>query len=443
MTAVAEAAPRALARMRERVADPLLDRLGSAVGGPARRRVVLLFAGVLALNSADQATTGAVATQLRHSLHVSNTDIGVIVTVSSVTSALATLPIGLLADRVNRVRVLSLSMGAWALAMIVSGFAQSFGMLVLTRLALGAALATAYPLIASLAGDLFPPGERARIYGYILSGELIGTAFGFLVSGDVAAAVGWRGAYWVLAVPSALLGWLLWRLLPEPARGGASRIPAGAGRIRGREEVRDRPPPAGAQSEADREDDLALEAVAAQRVEPDRRLVLDLDPARMSLRQSVRYILSIRTNVVLIVVSSLGYFFFAGINTFAVEFMRHQYRLGQAAASTLLVLVGLGALAGVQAGGRVADRRLARGDLTARVVVPVGGVLVAVVAFGVGIPSGTLAIALPLFALAAAGLAVPNPPLDAARLDIMHFRLWGRAESVRTVIRGIATGAAP
>jgi hypothetical protein len=40
----------------------------------------------------------------------------------------------------------------------------------------------------------------------------------------------------------------------------------------------------------------------------------------------------------------------------------------------------------------------------------------------------------PLFIVAAAFLAAPDAPLSAARLDIMHPRLWGRAEGVRTVL---------
>jgi len=40
-------------------------------------------------------------------------------------------------------------------------------------------------------------------------------------------------------------------------------------------------------------------------------------------------------------------------------------------------------------------------------------------------------------------LSAANPPLDAARLDIMPAGLWGRAESVRTFIRSLAQALAP
>ena len=43
----------------------------------------------------------------------------------------------------------------------------------------------------------------------------------------------------------------------------------------------------------------------------------------------------------------------------------------------------------------------------------------------------------------AAALSAPNAPLDAARLDIMPAGLWGRAESIRGVLRALAIAAAP
>ncbi len=60
-----------------------------------------------------------------------------------------------------------------------------------------------------------------------------------------------------------------------------------------------------------------------------------------------------------------------------------------------------------------------------------------------GLASPVLVVSLPLFGLAAAALTAPNPALNAARLDVMHPRLWGRAEGVRTVLQMLALAAGP
>jgi predicted MFS family arabinose efflux permease len=182
---------------------------------------------------------GAIAVELEHAFHIGNTDIGLLVTASTAIGALATLPIGVLTDRIHRIRLLTAAIIVWSLAMAVSGASDSYLMLLLTRLALGAVIATAAPVIASLTGDFFHPGERGRIYGYILAGELIGAAFGFIISGDVAAALSWRASFWVLAVLGLILAAVIWQWLPEPARGGQSRLEPGAEDITAAEDVDD------------------------------------------------------------------------------------------------------------------------------------------------------------------------------------------------------------
>ncbi len=181
-------------------------------------KVVVVLAGVLALSSADVATVGASAIELRRHLHIDNTDIGLLVAVSSLVGAVASLPFGVLADKVRRTWTLAIAIAFWGVAMIWSATVDSFGNLLLARLVLGVVTAAAGPLIASLVGDYFLDGERGRIYSFILTGELIGAGAGFAVTGDI-AALSWRVAFAVLAVPAFALAYLVFRL-PEPKRGG-------------------------------------------------------------------------------------------------------------------------------------------------------------------------------------------------------------------------------
>ena len=164
----------ALGRSFQRNVDKLTERLG----GPARRHVVVLLGLVLALNSADNSAIGAIATQLEPGLRIGAAELGLLVTVSSLVGALAAIPSGVLTDKTRRVRLLSISVLLWGVAEAVSGFSTSYTMLLLTRLALGAVTATAAPAVASLTGDFFPAGERGRIYGFIITGEVVGAGFG-------------------------------------------------------------------------------------------------------------------------------------------------------------------------------------------------------------------------------------------------------------------------
>jgi predicted MFS family arabinose efflux permease len=404
--------------------------LTTRLGGAERTRVIVLLASVLALSSADAATVGAAARPLRDALGINNTDIGLLVTVTSLVAAVASLPFGVLADRVRRTWTLGATIVLWGGAMIWSATVSTFGELLMTRVLLGGVTAAAGPLVASLVGDYFAAAERGRIYGFILAGELAGAGVGFAVTGDL-AALSWRAAFVALALPAFVLAWLVIRL-PEPARGGREPL------------VDPNAPPVGGEGGGDGDDVTDAQRLARERgVEPDPELVDIGDPRRMGLLAATRYILRIRTNVVLILASASGYFFLAGVQTFGVEFVTHQYGIDQALGTLVLLVIGAGGVIGVLAGGTLGDLLLRRGIFTGRILISAVAATAAVALFVPAIFTRHATTALPYITLAALFLSAQNPPLDAARLDIMVPLLWGRAEGVRTFLRTMAQAVAP
>lgn len=421
-------------RAVRRGADAARRQLLVVLGGPARTEVIVLLACVLALASADVATVGAAAIELRRALRIDNTDIGLLVSVTSIIGALFSLPFGVLADRGRRTWILAAAIAVWGVAMIWSATVSSFGGLLEARLLLGAATAATGPLVASLVGDWISGAERGKVYSYILTGELLGAGVGFTITGDV-AAISWRAAFLLLAFPAFVLAVLIFRL-PEPVRGGQSVL-----RAESRPGAADPAAvPAGAAGTATRTD---AQRLAQQRgIEPDWRLVRQ---ARQPLRigAAVRFVLAIRTNVALIISSACGYYFLAGVETFGVEFVRGHYHLDAILANLLLLVVGLGAVAGVLAGGPAGDALLRRGRLNGRVLVAAVAATLAVLGMIPALLTGSALTALPYFVFAAAALSAQNAPIDAARLDIMPGWLWGRAEGVRSFLRTAAQALAP
>ncbi|HWB67172.1 MAG TPA: MFS transporter [Mycobacteriales bacterium] len=425
--------------LTRRTARLIGRRIEKAFGGPARTRVIVTLGAVLALSSADSATVGASANTLRHALHISNSDIGLLVAVNSLVAAVASIPFGVMADRMRRRTVLGLSIALWGACMVWSATVGSFGHLLLSRLALGIATASAGPVIASMLGDWFASAERGRIYSYVLTGELLGGGFGFAVTGDI-AALSWRLAFIVLALPAFLLAVVVLKL-PEPVRGGAGAIPPGAESIPTRADVH----PAGEDVEAEEQ----LEETDAQRVSrakginPRTGKILRVDPRRLGLIDATRYVLSIRTNVIMIVAGAFGYFYLAGVQTFGSELVHQQYGVNTALANLLILVLGGGAVIGVLLGGRIGDWLLARHVLTGRMQVAWISAALATAAFIPALITHSPTKALPWLVLAAFGLSAQNPPLDAARLDIMPAMLWGRAEGIRTALRTLAQATAP
>jgi MFS family permease len=410
---------------------------------------VALLSGSLALAAADQTIVGAVAPDLKAQLNVGNTQIGLLVTAAYILAAIGTVPFGILADRTHRVRLLAICALEWSASITLAGFADDYDTLLIAQLALGAGVGAAAPLVASLAGDIFPPAARGRALGFILAGEFAGAASGLLMAGGVAAFAPWRYSFWALALFGPVLAVALLTRLPEPKRGaqvgpepsaGHGISPdGGTGQGTGESSYSSGSQP---QSVTRAEHGLAA-AIHAAGIRPRERLVLREDPTGKPLSWAIRYVLAVPTNVVIIVTSALCYFYVAGVQTFAIVYLRGRFDASQELATVLLVVIGIGVIAGILATGHLSDRLIARGRLAARIGVGAVCFVVAIAAFAPGFLVGSLALALPLLFLGAAGLGGLNPPLDAARLDVVHFRLWGRAESVRAMCQNLIRASAP
>ncbi len=462
------------------------------VGGPARARVVAIFGAVLALSGADASTVGAVAPQLEHAMRIGNAKIGLLSSVVLLIGALFVLPVGMYVDRHKRIPLLAISIVLWSIASLASAFADTYWHLLLTRFVLGAVTATAGPAIASLTGDYFSPEERGRVYAYILGGEAAGTAVGFIVSGSVASLISWRVAFVLLSLPGFFLARTLWRTVPEPQRGGQSRLAHGALDFMGAapHEASGPPWPAEATTAPGAPGGAPASPPSrppsppsrppsppnrppcpwGRRLCPASRRTPQTEPPTtetepptvgaeaptagaepadaettdtVGLLAAMRYILSIPTNLLLIVGSSLGYFYFAGLQTFALLFVRGHYHVSQATSELGLGLLVLGALIGTLVSGQLTDLMLHRGIPQARVILPAVCYLGSVALFIPGILGRHLFPALWFDVAGAALVSAANPPLDAARLDIMPAWLWGRAESTRTFLRSLAQALAP
>ncbi len=407
------------------VSGSVRKRTERLFGDRAAARSVLTMASVLALDGADKGTVSAMAGPLQDAFGIGYAAIGLLVSVVAFVGAACTVPFGLLADRVPRTRLLAVTATLWGLAMLASGAAVSYGWLLVSRAFLGAVTASSGPAVNSLVGDFFPARRRARMLGFVVGGELFGTALGFAISGVVGSTLGWRYAFWWLVLPTVALVWALVRL-PEPARGGQQGLSGHSG-------APDDEGPTGP----------ARQARARADVAPDERLVLRTDPRTLPPWRLVLYVVRIPTNVVLIVASALGYFFFAGLRAFATVFTTDQYGVSTSVAGSLVLVVGAGGVAGVLLGGRFADRLLESGYLNARILVPVVCLLGVPLLVAPALHTTSLAVALPLLVGGTALLGAVNPPLDAARLDIVPPLLWGTAEGTRTVLRTLSEAMAP
>jgi MFS family permease len=183
----------------------------------------ILFA-INLLNFYDRYIPGALAEPIRKEWGLSDSQLGWLTFAFTALYAVVGVPLGRWADRGKRSQILAWGVAAWSLLTAASGIAWNFGSLFAARLGVGVGEAACAPASNSLIGDLYPATQRARALAFFMLGLPLGGFLGTYVSGHVAAAYGWRMAFFIGCFPGLLLTIPIVRL-PDPPRGAAESLP--------------------------------------------------------------------------------------------------------------------------------------------------------------------------------------------------------------------------
>jgi predicted MFS family arabinose efflux permease len=198
-----------------------------APGAPSARPgaqawfVLAVLCFVYVLNFLDRQLLSILAKPIQDELGVTDGQLGMI---SGLYFALfycvLAIPVGWLADRTNRVKVLAFSCALWSAATAACGLSANYGQLAASRMAVGVGEAGGVPPSYAIISDYFPSGTRGTALSLFNLGPPIGQALGVAFGASIAAAYSWRDAFlWVgaVGVATALIVWLFVR---EPKKGG-------------------------------------------------------------------------------------------------------------------------------------------------------------------------------------------------------------------------------
>jgi predicted MFS family arabinose efflux permease len=136
------------------------------------------------------------------------------------------IPLGWLADRTHRVRLLSLACALWSAATVACGLSSNYLQLVLARMSVGVGEAGGVPPSYAIVSDYFPSGTRGTALSLFNLGPPIGQALGVAFGAAIAAAYSWRSAFISLGAVGIVAAAIVWLFVREPARGGLDAAPA-------------------------------------------------------------------------------------------------------------------------------------------------------------------------------------------------------------------------
>ena len=194
-----------------------MSRLAKLGGGASLFPLGVLF-GIELLDQATQSAFNILTPNIRDAFHLTNAGILLIVAIAGAAALACTLPIAVLADRTNRVRIALVGALVGAAFSIGLGVAQ--GIIVATIMLVGISMGQAviFPTHNSLLADYYPVPARPRIYSAHRSGISIGAIVGVLLGAGLASLFSWRAPFFVFAVPIVLVVAVGLRLR-EPPRG--------------------------------------------------------------------------------------------------------------------------------------------------------------------------------------------------------------------------------
>jgi MFS family permease len=205
-----------------------MDAEVKPVGAPiqekgGKRYVVLaMLLLVYVLNNLDRQIVGILAIPIKQDLHLTDTQLGLMGGIAfALLYTLLGIPVARLADRMNRVRILTVALVLWSGFTALCGFAVNFVTLFLARLGVGVGEAGGTAPSFSIVSDVFPPKQRGRALSVLFMASQIGSAAGLLLGGYIAAQpeLGWRGAFIIVGLLGVVVAPFLLMLVNEPPRG--------------------------------------------------------------------------------------------------------------------------------------------------------------------------------------------------------------------------------
>jgi MFS transporter, Spinster family, sphingosine-1-phosphate transporter len=370
--------------------DPADDR-------PAPRRYAWAVFAVMFLlmvvDYIDRQVVVAMFPHLKGQWSLSDSQLGGLVSIVSITVALGAVPLSLLADRWSRVKSVFLMAMVWSLATISCAFAASYGHLLAARAMVGVGEAAYGTVGVALLATFFPARMRSTVIGAFLAAGMIGSVLGVVLGGYISQRWGWQAGFGAVGIPGLVLCVVFLLVVRDDYKTVA--LPSAAS---------------------------AASAAAAR---------------RLTARAVITELLRPRTALVTCIGAGLNLLVVSTIWAWLPSYLNRYYGLATDQAGLKTAIVVLVGAIGALVWSRVADRLSARIP-NARLIVPaVAAVLTTVFmcAAFIGLPPGNAQFLL----IVAGGFVMAGSigPTDAVVIDVIHPALRATAASVLSLMRNL------
>ena len=159
------------------------------------------------LNFVDRQLIASFANFIVPDLGLTDTQYGFLTTVPFIVFySIAGLFMGVLADMVNRPKLIAFGVVLWSIFTALTGAAKGFVSMAVPRMFIGVGESILTPTSMSLLSDSFPSKRMGFAAGFYYMGVPIGVGVSLLIAGYLGESLGWRNCFYLLGFIGLLLG---------------------------------------------------------------------------------------------------------------------------------------------------------------------------------------------------------------------------------------------
>ncbi|MBU3079055.1 MFS transporter [Sphingomonas quercus] len=174
-----------------------------------------MIAGLI--NYLDRSALSIANKPISDEMHLTASQMGLLLSAFSLPYAFAQLPIGVMLDRLGARVMLGAGMLIWSVAQAAAGFVHSLNQFIVTRLLLGVGEGPQFPAGAKVFGEWFALHERGRPTGIFVASTTIAPGLAPPLLTAMMLGFGWRGMFIVMGA-LGILASIAWYALYRDRR---------------------------------------------------------------------------------------------------------------------------------------------------------------------------------------------------------------------------------